>query len=143
MARSMLIVVCDDFTQLSKVRSWGQEQGLTVQAYSTAQWEEGLENPTFRGQVHLEPVSLNAGSAGGAMSNIVPFPKSYAQGDDKRVHTMDELEADAIRNAIQEYRGNLTEAAKALGIGRATLYRKVKQYSIDPSFARTRGTKAA
>ncbi len=34
------------------------------------------------------------------------------------------------------FKGNLTEAAKALGIGRATLYRKVKQYNIDPSAAR-------
>ena len=38
--------------------------------------------------------------------------------------------------AIHAYRGNLTEAAKALGIGRATLYRKVKLYNIDPASAR-------
>ncbi|MCH2535615.1 MAG: hypothetical protein MK008_14325 [Bdellovibrionales bacterium] len=37
---------------------------------------------------------------------------------------------------MNEFNGNLTEAAKALGIGRATLYRKVKQYSIDPTMAR-------
>ena len=49
---------------------------------------------------------------------------------------MNELEAKAIENAIAQFRGNLTEAAKALGIGRATLYRKVKQYQIDPSMAR-------
>jgi DNA-binding NtrC family response regulator len=49
---------------------------------------------------------------------------------------MEELEAQAIENAIVQYKGNLTEAAKALGIGRATLYRKVKQYHIDPSAAR-------
>jgi transcriptional regulator of acetoin/glycerol metabolism len=55
-----------------------------------------------------------------------------------RVQKIDELEAKAIENAIAQYKGNLTEAAKALGIGRATLYRKVKQYQIDPSLARKR-----
>jgi DNA-binding NtrC family response regulator len=49
---------------------------------------------------------------------------------------MNDLEAQAIEQAIHAYRGNLTEAAKALGIGRATLYRKVKLYNIDPSSAR-------
>ena len=51
---------------------------------------------------------------------------------------MDDLEAKAIETAIMQFKGNLTEAAKALGIGRATLYRKVKQYHIDPSQARRR-----
>ncbi len=51
---------------------------------------------------------------------------------------MDELESKAIENAIMQFKGNLTEAAKALGIGRATLYRKVKQYQIDPNSARKR-----
>ena len=55
---------------------------------------------------------------------------------------MNELESKAIENAITQYRGNLTEAAKALGIGRATLYRKVKQYQIDPASARKRSRAA-
>ena len=53
------------------------------------------------------------------------------------------MEARAIEAAIYQYKGNLTEAAKALGIGRATLYRKVKQYHIDPSQARRRKLVAA
>ena len=56
---------------------------------------------------------------------------------------MDDIEAKAIENAIVQYKGNLTEAAKALGIGRATLYRKVKQYRIDPSMARKKKVVAA
>ena len=67
-------------------------------------------------------------------SNVIPFPT--AGGKLKKVKTINELESVAIENAIHEYRGNLTEAAKALGIGRATLYRKVKQYEIDTALAR-------
>ena len=71
----------------------------------------------------------------GENKNVIPFPG--AQGNDSgKVQTINELESVAIENAIHQYKGNLTEAAKALGIGRATLYRKVKQYNIDTSIAR-------
>ena len=46
--------------------------------------------------------------------------------------SMEDMEKKAIENAIISHRGNLSTAAVALGIGRATLYRKVKQYNIDP-----------
>ena len=68
-------------------------------------------------------------------AKILQFPQP-SMGEDTKVRTINELESIAIENAIHEFGGNLTEAAKALGIGRATLYRKVKQYNIDPSSAR-------
>jgi transcriptional regulator with PAS, ATPase and Fis domain len=36
-------------------------------------------------------------------------------------------ESDLIRQALQQHAGNMTQAAKQLGIGRATLYRKVQK----------------
>ena len=42
--------------------------------------------------------------------------------------SMESIEAEAIRGALNVYRGNVTLAAKALGIGRNTLYRKMKEY---------------
>ena len=44
--------------------------------------------------------------------------------------TLDEVERDAIRAALKETKGNKKEAAKILGIGIATLHRKVKEYRI-------------
>jgi DNA-binding NtrC family response regulator len=72
----------------------------------------------------------------------VNFPQNPSGSPDK-VQKMEDMEAKAIEAAIFQFRGNLTEAAKALGIGRATLYRKVKQYHIDPSQARRRKLVAA
>lgn len=140
MARSLLIIVSDDYMEVQKVRSWAQQNGLTVNAYNHSQWTNGLEDNGFRSQLHTEEVNLQAGSqsVGG---KVLAFPNRFV--DDKKVHTINEVEKDAIENAILEFRGNLTEAAKALGIGRATLYRKVKQYQIDPSVARRKGTRAA
>jgi transcriptional regulator of acetoin/glycerol metabolism len=44
---------------------------------------------------------------------------------DGHVRTLDEIETEAIRLALELYRGNLSEAARRLGIGRSTLYRKL------------------
>ena len=41
-----------------------------------------------------------------------------------------DVEKDAILFAIEHFNGNLSKTARALGIGRATLYRKLEQYNI-------------
>jgi len=46
------------------------------------------------------------------------------------IRPMWELERDAISKALNESRGRVEVAAKALQIGRATLYRKMKKYKI-------------
>ncbi len=40
------------------------------------------------------------------------------------------LEKNAIQKALTESQGNLTKAAKALGLGRTTLYRKMDKYDL-------------
>lgn len=42
--------------------------------------------------------------------------------------SMETIEAEAIQDTLNFYRGNVTMAARALGIGRNTLYRKMKEY---------------
>lgn len=42
----------------------------------------------------------------------------------------DQLEEEVIRFALDHYRGRMSEVAKRLGIGRSTLYRKLKEYGI-------------
>jgi DNA-binding NtrC family response regulator len=43
---------------------------------------------------------------------------------------IDALEAEVIRFAVGHYRGQMSEVARRLGIGRSTLYRKLKDYGI-------------
>jgi two-component system NtrC family response regulator len=45
--------------------------------------------------------------------------------------TLQEMEARSIREALSYHRGNITCASRTLGIGRNTLYRKMKEYSIE------------
>jgi DNA-binding NtrC family response regulator len=44
---------------------------------------------------------------------------------------LEELEAEAIRMAIGRYEGRMSEVARRLGIGRSTLYRKLKEFGLD------------
>jgi DNA-binding NtrC family response regulator len=44
---------------------------------------------------------------------------------------LEKMEQQFIRLALQQTRGNVTEAAKLLGISRRTLHRKLKTYGID------------
>ncbi len=45
--------------------------------------------------------------------------------------TMQEIEKQAITQTMEIFNGNKSKAAKALKLGRATMYRKLNQYSIE------------
>ena len=45
--------------------------------------------------------------------------------------TMEGLETEIIRFALQYYRGRMSEVSRRLGIGRSTLYRKLKDLGLD------------
>ncbi len=48
------------------------------------------------------------------------------------VRKLSELEEELIRFALKFYHGQMSQVARKLGIGRSTLYRKLKEYNIDP-----------
>lgn len=122
MAFSKIVIVSDDPIVIHRGQEFAQNMGVQCE----------VQSPSFSAQVMP---SLSAGSSPlSTPSNVIPFPT----GGSSAVATINDLEAQAIEKAIHSFRGNLTEAAKALGIGRATLYRKVKLYNIDPSQARRR-----
>jgi two-component system response regulator HydG len=55
------------------------------------------------------------------------------EGGAPEVKTLADLERDAILGAIRTLNGDKLQAAKLLGIGKTTLYRKLKEYGIaDP-----------
>jgi DNA-binding NtrC family response regulator len=47
------------------------------------------------------------------------------------LRTLEEIERDLIQFAIENYSGHMSEVARRLGIGRSTLYRKVREHSLD------------
>ena len=51
--------------------------------------------------------------------------------DSGDVRTLEEIETEVIRFALSHYRGQMSQMARKLGIGRSTLYRKMKDIGID------------
>jgi DNA-binding NtrC family response regulator len=52
------------------------------------------------------------------------------------LRTLEQIERDLIEYAIDLYAGHMTEVARRLGIGRSTLYRKLKEYDLEEHVAR-------
>ncbi len=59
----------------------------------------------------------------------VGVPAMNENGEFRR---LEEIEADVIRLALGHYRGHITEIARRLGIGRSTLYRKMREFGLSP-----------
>ena len=168
MSGSKLILVSDDISIIQKVRSFTDQYGLEFEVCSVLEHEKkkgslhalpvsnshwSSPEESVEGQPMVEGGSYS--SEGGSYSSqgdryssqgdgsgaqILPFAAAKIRAENKKVCTMDEMESTAIREAIFQFKGNLTEASKALGIGRATLYRKVKRYNIDTSLARRKAS---
>jgi DNA-binding NtrC family response regulator len=47
------------------------------------------------------------------------------------VRKLEDIEAAVIRFALNHYRGQMSQMARKLGIGRSTLYRKMKEIGVD------------
>ncbi|ACV67376.1 sigma-54-dependent Fis family transcriptional regulator [Desulfohalobium retbaense] len=83
-----------------------------------------LEN-TIQRALHLcEENEIDAACLG------VPETAAAASSSTPR-GTLEEIERLAIEQTLEDTKGNMAETAKTLGISRATLYRKVKRYSLE------------
>lgn len=59
------------------------------------------------------------------------------------VRRLEQIEAETIRFALTHYRGQMSEMARKLGIGRSTLYRKMKELGIGEAGSENAGDVAA
>ncbi len=77
-----------------------------------------------------------AGSGASASAGVSASPPAVDQPvrvlDDKgHLRPLEEIERDLIQFAIEAYAGRMTEVARRLGIGRSTLYRKVREQGLE------------
>ncbi|MBO0346943.1 sigma-54-dependent transcriptional regulator [Roseibium limicola] len=66
-----------------------------------------------------------------AFRHAAPFGFMRSLDNDGHVRKLVTMEEELIRLAIDHYSGRMTEVAKRLGIGRSTLYRKLKEYGLE------------
>jgi two-component system response regulator HydG len=61
-------------------------------------------------------------------------PIEFSGGQDvssgPATHNLDEVEKDTVQKAMAKYEGNISKAAKELGLSRASLYRRLEKYGL-------------
>ncbi|WP_346892184.1 sigma-54 dependent transcriptional regulator [uncultured Roseibium sp.] len=75
-----------------------------------------------------DPVPTSSYSA---FEHAAPFGFMRNLDNEGHVRKLADVEEELIRTAINHYSGRMTEVAKRLGIGRSTLYRKLKEYGLE------------
>jgi DNA-binding NtrC family response regulator len=85
-----------------------------------------IEGPVMLGESTIAPATIHVASANGRDAVGIP---ALSEGGD--IRSLEDVEADMIRLAFGRYRGRMTEIAKRLGIGRSTLYRKMREIGLE------------
>jgi len=84
------------------------------------------EGPAIIGNETTVPHTIEVSTSMDA--NVLGIPAMTNGGE---IRPLDAIEADMIRLALGKYRGHMTEVAKRLGIGRSTLYRKMREFGLE------------
>jgi len=86
----------------------------------------------FQGGAMRERILIVDDDPSLAAAAIAPPTAALALLDGKgHVRALADIEAEAIRFAISHYRGQMSEIARRLHIGRSTLYRKLDSLGLD------------
>jgi DNA-binding NtrC family response regulator len=85
-----------------------------------------IEGPVMLGESASSPATIHVPAANG--KDAIGIPALSDTGD---IRSLEAVEADMIRLAFGRYRGRMTEIARRLGIGRSTLYRKMREIGLE------------
>ncbi len=87
-----------------------------------------LENAMERAVVLATEPEITAKDLPAAVKSL--GEKRIYEADNTLASWIEKLEEEALRQALLECEGNISQTAKKLGIGRATIYRKAKKYGL-------------
>jgi DNA-binding NtrC family response regulator len=79
------------------------------------------------------PLSTGTGEIGAmpvGRTIASPYALSMTDGGG-HIRKFEEMESEIIKTAIARYEGHMSEVARRLGIGRSTLYRKLKEFGLE------------
>ena len=86
-----------------------------------------ITGPAMLGAENTVPNTVEVGASAGVKGSL----GIQAVTDQGEIRSLEAMEADMIRLALGRYRGHMTEVAKRLGIGRSTLYRKMREFGLE------------
>ncbi|HEY0124581.1 MAG TPA: sigma 54-interacting transcriptional regulator, partial [Rhizobium sp.] len=101
-------------------------QAYSVDTAAADRFERGTR-AAFLDETATSPLSIVETPSAQVSDNVIA--STDTAGD---VRKLADVEEELIRFALKFYRGQMSQVARKLGIGRSTLYRKLKDYGIDP-----------
>ncbi len=96
-------------------------------APQVAQEEAAYEGPAMIGEDSGASTTVLPAVADGSAVGIAALDEAG------EIRPLKEVEEEMIRLAAARYRGRMTEIAQKLGIGRSTLYRKMREFGLEAS----------
>ncbi|WP_349358262.1 sigma-54 dependent transcriptional regulator [Stappia sp.] len=108
-----------------------QAESATVRERDEAPDESPDESPDEASLFDDAARGTDASAQDDDAGDPAPFGFLRCLDDRGHIRSLEAVEADMIRAAIEHYGGRMTEVARRLSIGRSTLYRKLKDYDLD------------
>ena len=107
-----LIFVGEDRVQLKKAKKFAKNAGFDFYHYSESEWAtlEEIDQYIQDEELSKQTIHLPAGR--------------------QTVASLDEIEAETIKKALQNTNGNVLKTCRVLKIARATLYRKMERHGL-------------
>lgn len=91
----------------------------------------GIQQPTTENRTPTAPTN-GSGQASSLLQTREEIEGAiHAINASGHLKTLEEIEGEMIQLAIETYSGHMSEVARRLGIGRSTLYRKVRDLGLD------------
>ncbi len=159
LARRFLARFCAE--EGKRIRGLANDAAALLAAYDWPGNVRQLENAMFRAVVladgdeltvaefpqiaaQVEGYDVRVPPAPPPLADVAPAPMGEASrfeprnphmmrliDDNGDVRKIEDIEAEAIRFAFAHYRGQMSQMARKLGIGRSTLYRKMKELGVE------------
>jgi len=119
------------------VMSEGEQLGLADFPQAAAQSQAAQESHSQHGEPLILGPAFHSTVPAMVSGNEIPIAPVHAAGSlamltrSGEMRPLEEMETEIIRFAISHYRGQMSEVARRLKIGRSTLYRKLDEAAAD------------
>ncbi len=127
-------LTCDDFPQIAQATAKPMSYAVAPYAGKKESQTDVYSSPlrvASKWEEQQDERFLQIGAASAFDAQQPPFGYMRSFDGEGHVRTLISAEEEMIRTAISHYGGRMTEVARRLGIGRSTLYRKLKEYGLE------------